>query len=87
MKKYFTSLDLEEGKYTGSVYDPDTNQIVYKTKGYNSQAQVTSDINEYLTKLKPTESKIQPAGHVGQTIVNTAIYKSSLSTHERCCGR
>jgi hypothetical protein len=84
MKKYFTSLDLEEGKYVGSVYDPDTNQVVYKTKGYNSQSQVTSDINEYLTKLKPAESKVQPAG---QTIVNTAVYKTSTTYQKRCCGR
>jgi hypothetical protein len=84
MKNYFTSLDLEEGKYVGSVYDPNTNQIVYKTKGYNSQSQVTSDINEYLTKLKPLENKIEP---VGQTIVNTTVYKPSTSYQKRCCGR
>lgn len=84
MKKYFTSLDLEEGKYVGSLYDPDTNQTIYKTKGYNSQSQVTSDINEYLSKLKSSENKIQPSG---QTILNTTVYKTAMSTKRSCCGR
>ena len=85
MKKYFTSLDLEDGKFIGSLHDPDSNKVIYKTKGYNSQHQVTSDINEYLTKLKNSETKVTP--HQPHTIVNTINYQSVATKGGRCCGR
>ena len=84
MKKYFTSLDLEEGKFVGSLHDPDTNKVIYKTKAYNSQHQVTSDINEYLTNLKTDEVKIAPKQ--AHTVVNTVNYQSVSTRTGRCCG-
>jgi hypothetical protein len=83
MKKYFTSLDLEGDKFVGSLHDPETNQVIYKTKAYNSQSQVTSEINEYLTKINPITNKIEPTRG---TIVNTAIYKTVRTNATRCCG-
>jgi hypothetical protein len=85
MKKYFTTLDLEDGKFVGSLHDPDTNQVVYKTKGYNSQSQVTSDINEYITKNKSNKNTSQP--RTPQTTVNFIHKKAVTNVRNTCCGR
>lgn len=85
MKKYFTSLDLEDGKFVGLLHDPDTNQVVYKTKKHNSQAQVTSEINEYITKLRSNQTPAtQP---VRETIVTTTYRQLSNQLKGGCCGR
>ena len=85
MKKYFTSLDLENNKFVGSLHDPDTNNVIYKTKSYNSQSQVTADINQYLTNLKTNENRTQPAQ---ETIVNTAVQLNIRGNLPRkCCNR
>ena len=82
MKKYFTTLNLENDKFVGMVHDPDTNAVVYKTKSYSSQSQVTAEINEHLTNLKTSISN-KP-----QTITNTTTYHNvPVSRGGRCCGR
>lgn len=85
MKKYFTSLDLENNKFVGSLHDPDTNKVIFKTKPYNSQSQVTADINQYLTNLKSDENRTQPTQ---ETIVNTSVQMGIRGAlPRRCCGR
>jgi hypothetical protein len=53
MKNYYTSINLEEGRFVGTVYDSLTNKDLYKTKSYNTQSQVVQDINTFLTTLAP----------------------------------
>jgi hypothetical protein len=82
MKKYFTTLNLENDKFVGMLHDPDTNAVVYKTKSYTSQSQVTTEINQHLTNLKTSQSN-NP-----QTIINTTSYHPvPVARGGRCCGR
>lgn len=60
MKAYFTSFELEEGKFKGIIYDANTNQILYTTKLHPSQAGATLEVNEYVSKLTPTTPPNQP---------------------------
>lgn len=83
MKKYFTTLDSEDGKFVGMLHDPDTNQVVYKTKPYSSQSQVTSDINQHITQLKMSHQQPQQS----QTIVNTVRQQTFQMPKRTCCGR
>lgn len=85
MKKYFTSLNLENNKFVGSLHDPDTNKVVFKTKPHNSQSQVTAEINEYLTNLSSNKMRTE---NTQQTIVNTSIQTGIRGAlPKRCCGR
>lgn len=85
MKKYFTSLDLENNKFVGSLHDPDTNKVIFKTKPHNSQSQVTAEINEHLTSLNTSENR---TNNTQQTIVNTSIQTGIRGVlPRRCCGR
>jgi len=52
MKSYFTSFELEEGKFKGIIYDATTNQILHTTKLHDSQAGATFEVNEFVSKLK-----------------------------------
>jgi len=52
MKKYFTTIETEEGKFKGTVYDSNTNQILYTTKLHSNQGAVTSEINEFISNPK-----------------------------------
>lgn len=87
MKKYYTSLNLEDGKFVGTVFESVSNNMVYKTKPYPSQTQVVQDINTYLTTSAPptTEPHSQPVQH--QTIINTVERLPATGTTRRCCGR
>jgi len=84
MKKYFTSIDLVEGKFVATLHDPDTNQIIYKTKPYNSQAQATSDVNDYISQTKTPKNTAQK---IPQTSVNTVHKKAVTVARRGCCGR
>jgi hypothetical protein len=87
MKKYYTSLNLEDGKFVGTVFESVSNNMVYKTKPYTSQTQVVQDINTYLATSAPpvTEPQTQPVQH--QTIINTVDRLPATGTTRRCCGR
>lgn len=88
MSKYFTTIDLVDGKFIGTVFDANTNAEVFKSKPYNSQAQASQEAREFLTATKPTTT--EPAAAPGsQAIVNTVRYTSAPSTRSsgRCCGR
>lgn len=83
MKKYFTSINIVEEKYVGTVFDQNTNQEVYKTKSYASQSQALQDVNIFLVTSKPPTTDPVP-----NTIVNTATQVAGApSGPRRCCGR
>jgi hypothetical protein len=60
MKSYFTSFELEEGKFKGIIYDATTNQILHTTKLHDSQAGATFEVNEYVSKLKAPTDQPKP---------------------------
>jgi hypothetical protein len=85
MKKYFTSLQVNENLYTGTVYDANTNQPVYTSKAYPSQSQAMQDINTYIITSKPptTEPIYKP-----ETIINSTKHVGGAPRGSgRCCGR
>ncbi len=83
MKKYFTSINIIDEKYIGTVFDQNTNQEVYKSKPYTSQSQAIQDVNTFLVTSKPPTKDPVP-----NTIVNTATpVPGAPSGQRRCCGR
>jgi len=85
MKKYYTSLDIQNGLYIGTVYDTATNQEVYKTKAYPSQVQVTQDVTTFLQTANPP--KVDPVKP--QQYQNTFNPTTITGSAKRggCCGR
>ena len=83
MKNYYTSINLEEGRFVGTIFDRNTNLEIYKTKPYASQSQALQDANIYLTTSKPPTKDPAP-----QTIVNTSTHiPGAPGGQRRCCGR
>lgn len=88
MSNYFTTIDLVEGKFVGTVFDANTNAEVYKSKSYNSQAQASQEVRTFLTGLAPKTA--EPSAAPGsQAVVNTIKYTNApgVRTTGRCCGR
>ena len=83
MKKYYTSINLVDNRYIGTVFDSNNNQEVYKSKPYSSQLQAVQDITNFLTgqqtQLNSNTSR--------QVITNTTTHVPAPSTPRRCCGR
>ena len=86
MKKYFTSVQISEGNYVGTVYDADTNQELYKSNPYSTQSQAIKDINIFLTTAKsPTTT---PTPSIPSTFTNTITHvPGAPKAGGRCCGR
>jgi hypothetical protein len=88
MSKYFTTIDLVEGKFVGTVFDANTNAEIYKSKPHNSQSQASQEVRTFLTATKPaiTEPSTAPGS---QAVVNTIKYTNVPGTRSsgRCCGR
>lgn len=80
MKTYFTSFELEEGKFKGIIYDANTNQIIYTTKLHDSQASTTLEVNEYISKLTVTTPPNQPKSSSSSSIQPIQFKKRT------CCG-
>ena len=87
MKNYYTSINLEEGRFVGTVHDSLTNNTLYKSKPYNSQSQVVQDINTFLTTSAPPITEPQPQAPQHQTIINTVNRLPATGGNRRCCGR
>jgi hypothetical protein len=88
MSKYFTVIDLVEGKFVGTVFDANTNAEVYKSKPYNSQAQASQEVRAFLTDSAPMTA--EPSAAPGsQAIINTIKYTNAPGSRSsgRCCGR
>ena len=85
MRKYYTSLDMQNGEYIGTVYDASSNQEVYKTKAYPSQVQVTQDVTTFLqTSNPPKVDPVQPQQY--QNTFQPTVITGSVS-RGGCCGR
>jgi hypothetical protein len=83
MKKYFTSLEVQNDQFVATVFDANTNQELYKTKPHRSQSHAMKDVNGFLTNQKPIKESPQ-AG----TFVNTAVHPPVPgTTSRRCCSR
>jgi hypothetical protein len=83
MKKYFTSINIIDEKYIGTVFDQNTNQEIYKSKAYTSQSQALQDVNTFLVTSQPPTKDPVPS-----TIVNTTTpVPGAPSGQRRCCGR
>jgi len=87
MSNYFTTIDLVEGKFVGTVFNANTNTEVYKSKPYGSQIQASEDITNYLvTKASDTQQGSPVSSN--EPIVNTVTYTPAPGrTTGRCCGR
>lgn len=83
MKKYYTSINLVDNKFVGTVFDSSNNQEVYKTQQYSSQIQAVQDITNFLTgqqtQIPPTAPR--------QVITNSTSHVPVQSAPRRCCGR
>ena len=87
MRNYYTSLDLQDGEFVGTVYDSSNNNVVYTTAKYKSQSQVSQDIITYLATLAPPVTT-PTASKDHNTITNTVKTVSfTAQTGRRCCGR
>ena len=87
MKKYFTSIQVIEGSYVGTIFDGNTNQEIYKTKGYPTQSQAMQDINTYLLTQNPPKNDPSPTPET-RTIINTTVHPVGVPVSpRRCCGR
>lgn len=86
MSNYYTTLDLENGLFVGTLYDSVNNKLVYKTQPYPSQHQATSDINNFLVNKKPNleHSAITPKPSIS---ISNTIHSNVTPTTRKCCGR
>jgi hypothetical protein len=89
MSNYYTTIDLIEGMFVGTVLNSNTNVEVYRSKPYNSQSQASRDINTFLTTSKPPTTDPSPGipAPGSNAIVNTVIYNPTPTTGGGCCGR
>jgi hypothetical protein len=90
MSNYYTTIDLVEGMFVGTVLNANTNAEVYKSKPYNSQSQASKDINIFLTTSKPPTTDPLPGipAPGSDAIVNTIVYTPARTqSGGGCCGR
>lgn len=80
MKQYFTSLELTPQGYVGTVFDPNTNQSVYKTQPYENQIDANKDVAEYLKNAE------QPL-HLTKDIPTNVIPTTPAPRKRPCCNR
>ena len=90
MKRYYTSLDIANDMFVATVFDANTNQELFKSRPYHSQAQAMTDVNTYIRTQRPPEApanRPRQSKPVQQTIVNTAVQRAVPGSPRRCCGR
>lgn len=84
MKKYFTSLEVQNNLFIATLFDTNTNQELFKSKPCNSQSKAMKEVNAFITNQKPIEA---PAP---TSFINTAVHKpvpGNSTGQRRCCGR
>jgi hypothetical protein len=86
MSNFFTTFDLENGLFVGTLYETATNNIVYKTQPHRSQHQATIDINNFLVNKKPNTQPSNITPNPTPSISNV-IHTNPPITTRRCCGR
>lgn len=84
MKQYYTSIETVNGRYIGVVYNPNNNEVVYKSPSYHTQAQATLDVTEYLKTQTPTTKNTLPKPLPSST---PGIPHPAPQRPHRCCGR
>jgi len=85
MQQYYTSIEVNNDGYIGTVYNSNSNISEYRTKPYPSQLQAMMDITDFLkTKTAPAPSNLEKNTNV---ITNTAQLHSTPQPARRCCGR
>lgn len=88
MKKYFTSLVIENDQFVAIVYDANTNQELYKSKPYNTQTKAMQDVNNFLAGQKTIISNQSAQLPISQTTINTITpIPTQGGAPRRCCGR
>lgn len=82
MQQYYTSIEIDNGRYIGVVYSSSNNAIEYRTKSYSSQVQAMMEVTEYLkNKQAPSDTK-------QEIITNSTTYHPVPQAPRRgCCGR
>lgn len=84
MKKYFTSLEVQNNLFIATLFDANTNQELFKSNPCNSQSKAMKEVNAFITNQKPIENGPPKP----QTFINTAQYKPVPGVpQKRCCGR
>jgi len=88
MNTYYTTINLENNQFVGAVFNPNTNQEIFKTRPHNSQLQAVQEINNFLqnktAKDIPPQQPIQITNTIKPVIIPGV---KSNSTGRRCCGR
>jgi hypothetical protein len=85
MSKYYTTLDVVDDKFIGTVYDANTNTTVYKTTPYLTQLEATQQIDKFLaTGVIPPENAATPTS---QTVITNTYVAPTPTPPRRCCGR
>jgi hypothetical protein len=89
MSNYFTTIDLVEGMFVGTVLNANTNAEVYKSKPYSSQSQASQDVNTFIITSNPPTTDPTPGTSApgSQAVVNTIVYTPASTRSGGCCGR
>lgn len=83
MQKYYTTLDLVDNSFVGTVYESSSNIAVFKSQPHASQIKAMEEINSYLDNSKNSNNESQKP----QTIVNTVHRQTPSNSGRACCGR
>ena len=92
MSNYYSTVEVKDGKFIGTVYIESSNQLVYQTSPHTTQTQALDDIGVFIRTNKPPETPIptQPPRILTQTITNTVRSHTNVplpTVRGRCCGR
>ncbi len=79
MSGFFSTINIENGGFVGTVFNSSTNQQVYQTQPHPSQISATRDINNFI--------KTAQVNNPTTTSVQAPPTPSTTVTPRRCCGR
>jgi hypothetical protein len=84
MKKYYTTLDIQNGQFIGTLFDATNNRQLYRTQPHLTQLQVTQELNTYIQTQKPVTEIQQPPAITRPTSSQPSLIKPMRGG---CCGR
>lgn len=87
MQQYYTSIEIDNGRYIGVVYNSSNNVIEYRSKSCSSQMQAMMDITEYLKTKQPSNQTGPEVKQQQQIITNSTTYHPTPQVPRKCCGR
>lgn len=83
MQRYYSTLDLVNNSYVGTVYESSSNVVAFKTAPHTSQVKAMDEINSFLDRSRNTNTQnLKP-----QTVVNTVHRQVPANTGRPCCGK